>query len=119
MNTINLTGRLTKDVELKQTQTGKTVTTSSIAVKRPMTKDTTDFFSVVFWEQKANFLAQYAKKGSRIGVNGYLTARKYTDKNGAERTAFEINATDVELLESKESEPTQMTQLQEDEELPF
>lgn len=119
MNTIQLIGRLTKDVELKTTQNGKAVVINSLAVKRPFTKDTTDFITIVAWEQRANFLATYAKKGNRVGVNGYLTVREYEDKNGNKRSAYEVNATEVELLEGKAEQPTQMEQLREDEELPF
>ena len=101
MNSINLTGNICKDIEVKQTQNGKAVTTIDLAVKRPFTKDTTDFIPLVVWEKNAEYLGRYAHKGSRIAVSGKLTTRKYQDKNGNNRTAFEVVCDTVEILDSK------------------
>lgn len=101
MNSINLTGNVCNDLEIKSTQSGKSVLSFNIAVKRPFTKDITDFFPVTVWGQPAEYLANYGRKGSRVAVTGKLTTRKYTDKSGAERTAYEIVADSVELMESK------------------
>ena len=100
MNNICISGNITKDIEVKNTTTGKTVTSFDVAVKRPMTKDTTDFFTVVAWGQSAEYLGKYAKKGSKVVVAGKLTTRKY-EHNGQNRIAFEIVADNVELMDSR------------------
>ena len=91
MNNISLVGRLTADPELKQTQSGISVTSFSIAVDRPGSKDTTDFLPCVAWRQTAEFVCKYFRKGQRIGLIGKLTSRKYEDKNGNPRTAYELS----------------------------
>lgn len=101
MNTINLIGNICNDLELKQTEKGKSVMTFNLAVKRPHTKDTTDFIPLVVWEQPAEYLSRYAHKGSKIGVSGKLTSRQYEDKNGNKRTVFEVVCDSVEICESK------------------
>lgn len=101
MNTINLTGNICNDLELKTTPTGKYVLTFSIAVRRPFTKDTTDFIPVVVWDKNAEFLSNYGSKGSKAAVSGKLTTRKYKDVSGNNRIAYEVVADTVELLDGK------------------
>lgn len=101
MNVINLIGNICQDIELKTTQSGKPVVTLNLAVKRPFTKDTTDFITVVVWQQNAEYLSRYAHKGSKLGVTGKLTTRKYQDKDGNNRTAYEVVAEAVYLLDAK------------------
>lgn len=101
MNSINLIGNICNDLEVKTTQSGKSVVSFNLAVKRPFTKDTTDFIPVVVWEQGAQYLSRYGKKGSRCAVGGKLTTRKYQDKDGNNRTAYEVIADTVELMDSK------------------
>ena len=72
MNSINIIGRLTKEVELRRTQSGKAVATYSLAVKRPRSKDDTDFINCVTWEKAAEYLSQYGHKGDVVAVNGSL-----------------------------------------------
>lgn len=103
MNTINLTGNICNDLELKTTQTGKSVTQCNLAVKRPFSTDVTDFIPLVIWNQPAEYLCKYAKKGSKIAVSGKLTTRKYQDKDGNNRTAFEVVCDAVEILDSRTS----------------
>ena len=100
MNSINLIGNICNDLELKQTPNGKSVLNFNLAVKRPFTKDTTDFFTIVVWNQPAEYLSRYARKGVKVGVSGMLTARKYDDRDGNHRTAYEIVANEVEICES-------------------
>lgn len=127
MNNINLIGRLTADVELKQTQSGIEVCSFSLAVKRPKVKDTTDFINCVAWRNTAKFISQYFKKGSLIAVSGVLTSRKYQDNNGNNRTVFEVVVDDAEFCESKGeakpefSAPTQAKyeEVKPDDDLPF
>lgn len=101
MNSVNLIGRLTKEVELRRTQDGTAVCSYSLAVKRPMVKDTTDFPECVSWRQGAEYLSQYAKKGDWVAVSGTLQSREWTDKEGKKHKAWEVVTSSVELLSSK------------------
>lgn len=103
-NLVVLTGRLTADPELKTTQSGIPVTSFSIAVNRNYKageEQLTDFINIVAWRQTAEFITKYFKKGSMIGIEGSIQTRKYTDKNGNNRTAFEVVANNVQFVESK------------------
>ena len=101
MNSVNLVGRLCADPELRRTNDGTAVCSYSLAVKRPMVKDTTDFIEFVSWRQSAEYLAQYGHKGDVVAVTGTLQPRNWTDKEGNKRKAFEVITTGVELLSSK------------------
>ena len=103
MNSINLIGHLCGDLELRQTNGGKSVTQFNLAVKRPFSRDTTDFIPVVVYDQPAEYLSRYAHKGTKVAVTGKLISRNYEDKNGNKRTAFEVVADVAEICESKES----------------
>ena len=101
MNKVQITGRITTDAELKTTNNDVSVCSFTLAVKRPRTKDTTDFINCTAWRQSAEYLSKYARKGNLIGVSGVLTSRKYEDKDGNKRTTWEVQADDVEILSSK------------------
>lgn len=101
MNSVNLVGRLCKEPELRRTQDGTAVCSYSLAVKRPMVKDTTDFPDIVSWRQSAEYLAQYGHKGDVVAVSGTLQSREWTDKDGNKRKAWEVVTTSVELLSGK------------------
>jgi single-strand DNA-binding protein len=103
MNSINIIGRLTKELELRRTQSGIACCSFTLAVKRPRVKDTTDFLDFVVWQQGAEYLCQYGHKGDIVGVTGSLTTREWTDKDGNKRKAVEVNCDSVELLYSKRS----------------
>ncbi len=103
-NLVVLTGRLTADPELKTTANGISVTSFSIAVSRRYRageEAQTDFINIVAWRQTADFVTKYFKKGSMIGIEGTIQTRRYTDKNGNNRTAFEVVANNVQFVESK------------------
>ncbi|MBQ3817536.1 MAG: single-stranded DNA-binding protein [Clostridia bacterium] len=103
-NLVVLTGRLTADPELKTTPNGYSVTSFSIAVSRRYRSGEevqADFINIVAWRQTAEFITKYFKKGSMIGIEGSIQTRKYTDKNGNNRTAFEVVANNVQFVESK------------------
>ena len=103
-NLVVLTGRLTADPELKTTQSGISVTSFSVAVNRPYRtgeEQQTDFINVVAWRKTAEFIAKYFKKGNMIGIEGSIQTRKYTDKNGNNRTAFEVVVNNDQFVESK------------------
>ena len=98
MNTITLLGRATSSIELKQTQAGKSVVNFSLAVKRPYTKDTTDFHNIVAWDKLAELISKYVKKGDQVCIRGYLTNREWQDKQGNKRVSTEIIAEDVDFV---------------------
>ena len=103
-NLVVLTGRLTADPELKTTQSGIPVTTFSIAVNRNYRageEQQTDFINIVAWRQRAEFITKYFKKGNLIGIEGSIQTRKYQDKNGNNRTAFEVVVNNAQFVESK------------------
>ena len=103
-NLVVLTGRLTADPELKTTPSGVPVTSFSIAVNRNYRageEQQTDFINIVAWRQRAEFITKYFTKGSLIGIEGSIQTRRYTDKNGNNRTAFEVVANNVQFVESK------------------
>lgn len=104
MNSCNFVGRLTAEPELRRTQDGTAVCSFSLAVKRPMVKDTTDFIDFVSWRQSAEYLAQYGHKGDVVAAAGVLQPREWTDKNCNKRKAFEVVTTGVELLSSKRND---------------
>lgn len=94
LNKIMLMGRLTTDPELKQTPNGISVATFTVAVDRnyqPKGQDKqTDFIPCVAWRNTAEFVSKYFSKGRMIVVEGALETRKYEDKSGNKRTAFEV-----------------------------
>ena len=104
MNTIGITGRLTKDPELKTTQNGVSVCSYDLAVKRPRVKDVTDFIPCVSWRQGAEYLAKYGRKGDVVAISGALTTRAWQDKNGNKRIAYEVTAETVELVGVRKEE---------------
>lgn len=104
MNTVGITGRLTKDPELKTTQNGVSVCSYDLAVKRPRVKDVTDFIPCVSWRQGAEYLAKYGRKGDVVAVSGALTTRAWQDKNGNKRIAYEVTAETVELVGGRKEE---------------
>ena len=101
MNSCNMIGRMTADPELRRTGDGTPVCTFSHAVRRPRTKDVSDFVDFVAWRQSAEYLSQYGHKGDLVAVSGPLQSRKWTDKNGNNRTAFEVVANNAQFVESK------------------
>ncbi len=94
MNKVILMGRLTADPELKTTPNGISVTSFSLAVDRNYVKQggerKTDFINVVAWRQRAEFICRYFTKGQLIALDGSIETRQYVDKNGNNRTAFEV-----------------------------
>lgn len=100
MNSVNLVGRLCRDIELRRTGDGTPVCSYSMAVKRPMAKDVTDFIECVSWRQSAEYLARYAKKGDIVAVSGSMQCREWTDRDGKKRIQWEVVTTNVELAPS-------------------
>lgn len=110
-NLVVLTGRICNDVELKTTPSGVSVCTFSLAVDRGYGENKqTDFINIVAWRSTAEFISKYFKKGSLIGIEGSIQTRKYTDKNGNSRTAFEVIANNTQFVEGKKTEDAVMPQ---------
>jgi single-strand DNA-binding protein len=101
MQIFTCTGNLTKDVDIKQTSSGKSVCSFTIAVNRPHSEDT-DFFNVEVWGKQAENCGKYLKKGSKVGLVGYIRIRSYEDKDGKKRYATDVVATEVEFLSTKQ-----------------
>ena len=106
LNKIFLMGRLTRDPELRRTQTGTPVASFSLAVDRDF-KDkstgerSTDFIDVVAWRQTAEFVSRYFTKGRMAVVEGRLQIRDWTDKEGGKRRTAEVIADNVYFGDSK------------------
>jgi single-strand DNA-binding protein len=114
INTVVLTGRLTKDIELKYTPSGVPVGTFTLAVNRPFKNDKgeseTDFISCVVWRKQAETMANHLKKGSLIGVNGRIQSRSYEGQDGKRVFVTELNVESFTFLESKQTETKQPPQ---------
>lgn len=126
MNKTILIGRLTKDVELRRTASGKAVASFALAVNKDYKNEQggydADFIDCVAFEQKAETISKYVHKGDRFGVIGSLTTRSYENKEGKNVKVTEVKVTEFEFLESKKQtdtsggfEPIDGT----DEQLPF
>jgi len=138
LNVIAIMGRLSRDPELRQTATGKSVASFTIACSRGRKdangKDLVDWIPVVAWEHTAEFVCKYFEKGSLIAIDGRLQSRTYKDRDGNNRTAIEIVANNANFAGSKSTgggsnsvpagnsynEPTvQYDEIEDDGDLPF
>lgn len=93
LNVVAIMGRLARDPELRQTTSGKSVATFTIACDH--SKKDTDWIPVTAWERTAEFICKYFQKGSLIILDGRLQSRSYQDRNGNNRTAIEVVANNV------------------------
>ena len=108
LNHIVLMGRLTRDPELRRTQSGLPVASFSLAVDRDFTprdggEKQTDFIDIVAWRNTAEFVSKYFSKGSMAVVSGRLQIRDWQDNNGNKRRSAEVVADNVYFGESKKS----------------
>ena len=108
LNVAIIMGRLTRDPELRRTNSGKPVAGFTVAVDRDYAPEgqekETDFIDCVAWNGTAEFVEKYFKKGSMIVVNGRLQIRNWTDKDGNKRKSAEVLASNVYFGESKKSQ---------------
>lgn len=103
MNSVNLIGRVSTDIELKKTENGKSVVVFNLAVDRSYGENSkADFFPCVVWNEYADTMSKYLKKGQQIGVEGSLRMRSYDDKNGVKHYLTEIYVSNITLLGKKE-----------------
>ena len=105
-NKVIIGGRLTADPELKQTQSGVSVCSFTVAVNRRFQSKSadaqqTDFINVVAWRQGAELVSRYFRKGSSICVTGSIQTRKYQDKDGNNRVSTEVVADEISFVDSK------------------
>ena len=106
MNKVILIGRLTKDVELRYTQTTNTaVALFNLAVNRKFAKAgeerQTDFFNIVAWNKLAETISKYLSKGNQVSISGRLETRNYDDEKGQKHYITEVIAEEVDFIETK------------------
>ena len=105
MNKVFLSGNLTRDVEVRYTQSGKAFARMGIAVRRLFSKDkeAVDFFNLVAWEKTAEFCGRYFTKGSRVLIEGRLQTSSYENKDGVKVNSVDILIENIEFADSKRS----------------
>ena len=114
MNVVVIVGRLTKDVELRRTASGKAVASFTLAVNKDFKNDEggydADFIDCVAFEPKAETISKYVHKGDRFAVLGQLSTRSYENKEGKKVKVTEVKVTGFDFLESKkQTENTENT----------
>ena len=127
MNNVCLIGRLTKDVEVRYTQTNNTMVVSfTLAVNRKFAKkdeQQADFINIIAWNKTAEFCSKYFKKGMQVSVVGRIQTRSWDDQNGQKRYATDVIVESAEFCgakkDEKETELDFVTVDTSDEELPF
>lgn len=116
MNRSVIVGRLTKDVDLRYTQTGKAVANFTVAVNRPFKnqqgEQEADFILCNCWGKQAENLANYMKKGSQIGVDGRIQTRSFDGQDGKKVFVTKVVADNIQFLESKSNSNSESTQQQ-------
>lgn len=119
MNSVNLTGRMTRDAELKYLSDGKGVASFTLAVNRGYSKDA-DFIKVTVWDKQAENLVKYTKKGSQVEVEGSIRTGSY-EKDGKKVYTTEVQATRVGYLDSKSNATSDVEDVFniQDEDVPF
>ena len=101
MNVVSLIGRITREPELRRTNSGKPVVSFTLAVDNRYKDSGADFISCVAWDKLAEIIAQYVHKGHRIAVGGSLQTRTYESK-GVKHNVTEVVLSGLDLLEKKE-----------------
>ena len=105
MNKVIIVGRLTRDPEVRYTQSGKAVASFTVAVNRRFSRsdqqNTADFIPVVAWEKLAEICGNNLIKGSQVLVEGRLQVRNYDAQDGSKRYVTEIVAQEIEFMGGK------------------
>ena len=104
MNKALLVGRITTKPELRTTSSGIPFTRFSVAINRPFTNNgerTADFINILVWRKQAENVCNFLDKGSQVAIEGRIQTGSYTDKDGNNRTSFEVVADNVQFLDSK------------------
>ena len=100
-NRVILVGNLTRDPEIRYTQSGKGVTKFTLAVNNPRNKEETTFVDIVAWDRLGETCNTYLKKGMNTLVEGRLVIRSYDDKDGNKRKATEVVIDNMQMLGSR------------------
>lgn len=122
LNNVSLMGRLTKDVELRHTQSGKSVASFTLAVDNPGKDAGASFINCVAWSGTAEFISKYFPKGSMIAVEGRLMTRQYDDKGGNKRTVTEVVVAQAYFCGGKTAKndgKPDFVEIEDDEDFPF
>ena len=101
MNIQIIKGRLTSDVEVKNTTNGTVVSNFGVAVNRRFNKEQADFFDVEAWRQTGEFVSKYFSKGQEILIRGSMQQDRYEDKEGNKRVRWKLVADEVHFCGSK------------------
>ena len=104
INKVVLTGRLTKDAELRSTASGNDVTSFTVAVDG-INKDSTNFINCVAWNTQAKFITTYCKKGTLVAIDGRLQTRNFDRRDGSKATVTEVVVERVENYSPKDNTP--------------
>ena len=99
MNLVTLIGRLTRDPELKYSQSGKAFCKFSVAVTREFNRDEADFINCIAWDKRAETICEYLRKGRRIALQGRLSVRSY-EKDGETKWITEVIVDKFEFVDS-------------------
>jgi single-strand DNA-binding protein len=105
-NRVILVGNLTRDPEIRYTQSGKGVTKFALAVNNPRNKEETTFVDIVAWDKLGETCNTYLKKGANCLVEGRLVIRSYDDKDGNKRKATEVVIDNMQMLGSRPDRDT-------------
>ena len=101
MNKVLTIGRLTRDPETQETNSGIKYTRFTIAVDRQFAENQTDFIPVVAWRNQAEFVEKFIRKGALVSVDGRFTSSSYQNSDGKNVTRYEVTADRIESLETK------------------
>lgn len=108
MNLVVLVGRITKDIELKQSQQGKAIGKTSIAVRRDYKnsegKYDADFLNLIAFGNTAEFMSKYFEKGSMVAITGRIQTGSYNNKEGQKIYTTDVIVNTAEFVESKKTE---------------
>lgn len=127
INVVALTGRLTKDPELRQTQSGVSVCSFALAVDRAYKSGEerqADFFDCVAWRHSADFLRNYFRKGDMVGITGHIQTRNWETDDGQKRKATEVVVDSLSFVgggkkADKPAESGEFAEVDDGEEFPF
>ncbi len=128
MNKVILSGNLTRDPEIRYTQSGKAIAKLGLAVSRRFSRDVTDFFNLTAWDKQAEFCNRYLKKGTSVIVEGRVENDNYEDKNGVKHYSFNIQVENIEFAgsarrqsdnQNSEPEPEPPMDESDDDSVPF
>lgn len=113
LNRVTIIARLTRDAELKYTQSGTAICNFSVANNRTWStngdkKEEVNYFDCIAWGKQGEFIAEYAKKGKRVAIDGRLQQNRWEDKDGSKRSKIEIIVESIQILDydKKDSQET-------------